>query len=260
MPHLLTDRFYNFPSISTSALASIKATRSLALTVEVLDIIAAFIFVAGSILFLPRYSANLQVFLHACTLFITGSAIYCVLCSLTLLEAIKRKGMAAIEVWENMLYLSCSWLFLIGSFLYKPTAPYYEHVAVRAPLSLGQICVMFSFLDRQSLGSRLFIIGSIFYTAAAFLNLLDLHARKIAQWSRRAAAAITALYMCGSLLFIVGSVAFLPPLGCGEEVLYLGAWCFISGSILFVVAGILSFWRTSLVVDGEIGEQVQILS
>jgi len=91
-------------------------------------------------------------------------------------------------------------------------------------------------------GTILFVVGSLFFCFAAFANALN--QRKFEESVAVLLTAITSLYMAGSLLFVMGSIAFLPNLGCNEQMLTIGAWCFIVGSGFFVIGAVLSFWRT----------------
>ena len=39
----------------------------------------------------------------------------------------------------------------------------------------------------------------------------------------------------GGLLFVAGSVGFLPNMGCGEEMIILGSWLYLIGSVFYVL-------------------------
>jgi len=60
----------------------------------------------------------------------------------------------------------------------------------------------------------------------------------------------------GSLLFALGSLAFLPHLGCTEGMVSIGAWNFIVGSGLFLTGSIVSLYRTHLVIDLSLKEEI----
>mmetsp|Transcript_43990 Transcript_43990/g.113699 ORF Transcript_43990/g.113699 Transcript_43990/m.113699 type:complete len:285 (-) Transcript_43990:3-857(-) len=272
MPHLIIERERSF---HTPRFLSQKAAYIGVYAVEVLDIFAAATFVGGSLCFLPRFSKQLRDFVHGCSLFILGSAIYCLICTIAFGEALGRQGWLSFEVWEHLLYLLGSWLFLAGSVLYLPVsgAPWdmaveQDHIAnmglpTRISIGpeavyLGQICELFSYFERQSLGTILFIVGSMLYVFAAFTNALN--QRKFDELSSKMLTAVTSLYMTGSLLFTMGSVALLPHLGCGDQMVSLGVWCFIIGSFLFLFGGIASLVRTHWVLRGSNGERDPLMS
>mmetsp|Transcript_71791 Transcript_71791/g.162919 ORF Transcript_71791/g.162919 Transcript_71791/m.162919 type:complete len:258 (-) Transcript_71791:26-799(-) len=246
MPHLLIERLRSCPTLLTMAVPKVKDSCLCTYVIEVLDILAAVIFVAGSVCFLPKYSVSLQHFFLGCILYIVGSFLYCLICVFTFSEALAWKGVTAFEVWENGLYLVGSVLFLAGSVLYLPPEGQLKY-RNNAVMSLGQICETFSFLDSQFRGTVLFILGSVLFVFAAFTNLLN--QQKQDEWSSRMLSAVTSLYMGGSLLFALGSIAFLPHLGCGEAMVTLGAWLFIVGSIMFLLGSLLSMCRTVKVLQ-----------
>lgn len=219
--------------------------------IEVLEVTAGCIFVAGSICFLPRYSRSLLLFDRGCSLFIFGSILYCVLCSVTFLEALTLKGAVAVEVWENAMYLAGSTMYLVGSILYMPAEAQFENLGSHATkvLSLSQFCEYFGVPESQRFGAQLFITGSVLHIFAAFTNAWN--QQRFDQWSNRLLSAVTSLYMGGSILFGIGSIAFLPTLGCAEELVALGAWCFIGGSSLFLAGGALSLWRSAWLLGLE---------
>jgi len=259
MPHLVIERLRTCPSLFTISWPAVKSSRFATYTIEVLDIVAAIIFVFGSICFLPTYATSMRTLFLGCSLFIYGSALYCGICMFTFSEALTMKGgCLALEVWENGLYLLGSVLFLVGSILYLPGEAHDAKSAREAlAMSLGQICETISNLESQRLGAILFIVGSVLFVLAAFTNLLN--QQKADAWSSRMLSAVTTCYMGGSMLFALGSVAFLPHLGCGEPIVALGAWCFIVGSALFLVGGLVSLRRTIWVLDGRGAEGILLV-
>lgn len=241
MPHLLIDRLRSFPQLgSFNSPFNRKEYPTGAFVLEVLDIIAAIVFVIGSFCFLPPYSDDIDVFLAGCILFVVGGVFYLAICVCSFCEALSQKGLMTFEAGENGLYLVGSWLFLVGTFLYWPPEAHYKHIENMKDLSLGQLLNLF---EPEFEGTILFIVGSVMFAFAAFLNALN--QREFDAWTSRLLSAITSLYLGGSLLFSMGSVAFLPNLGCGRQMLQIGAWMFIIGSFLFLIGACLSLWRTA---------------
>jgi hypothetical protein len=241
MPHLLIERLRSFPSFN---IPDRKEFPLGPVALEVLDVIAGIVFILGSVCFLPAYSKDLMVFLYGCMLYVVGSAIYCVICLVTFAEALKEKGPTSLEAWENALYLLGSWVFFIGTFLYWPSS---EHWDTLNSSSACVGCMIHKIIDRTFVGTIHFIVGSVLFALAAFVNALN--QRCTSDWSSRMFTATTSLHLCGSLLFAMGSVAFFPNLGCGAQMVSLGAWAFILGSVLFLIAGITSLVRTTWKLD-----------
>mmetsp|Transcript_81811 Transcript_81811/g.231887 ORF Transcript_81811/g.231887 Transcript_81811/m.231887 type:complete len:262 (+) Transcript_81811:72-857(+) len=241
MPHLLIERLRSFAKLP-SPLPRIRDSSVLVYSIEVLDILAAIIFVAGSVCFLPEYARNSYTYYEGCWLFIIGSALYGFICAVTLLEAMIADGVQSFEVWENLLYLLGSILFLVGSVMYVPTEQQAVVFHRSAYMSLEQLCEAARLMDHKFLATVYFIAGSVLFAFAAFTNALS--QKRFDEWSCRMLSAVTSLYMAGSLLFAMGSVAFLPHMGCREPMVALGAWTFIVGSLFFLVGGVMSLWRT----------------
>lgn len=243
MPHLLVERQRN--DIFTCSVPRRKGNPIGAVIVELLDVFAAVIFVLGSVCFMPRFARDLDIFLDGCLLFIAGSVLYCVVCTFTLAEAAVEKGWRSVEAFENMLYLAGSVTFLVGTILYWPDT-LHSSDARPVELSLFATCSSFgqhvNLYTREFTGSLLFIIGSALFALAAFTNALN--RRRCNEWASVVLSAVTTVYMGGSILFTMGSVALLPESGCNEDMVAVGAGCFIAGSVLFLVGSVLSLWRT----------------
>lgn len=252
MPHLIIERVRSSPDALFQHLGGyvLSHLRKKAYNhhisvylVEVLDIIAGAIFLSGSLCFLPAYSVDFVVFMSGCVLFVVGSAMYAVVSSFTLWEAIHEKGITSFEAWENSLYAAGSWAYLLGSVLYYPAEDRYKQLEELKDVSLVQYSNLF---QRELSGTILFIVGSFLFAFAAFTNALN--QRKFGEWSSRMLTIVTALYLGGSILFAMGSVGFLPNIGSSATLLTLAAWCFVIGSSLFLVGSTLSLWRTFHVV------------
>lgn len=233
MPHLLIER------IRTNIFVTRKTHPVIAYVVEVLDIIAGILFIVGSVCFLPPYSERLIVFLTGCIIYVVGSGIYVFICMFSLTEAYLEKGVRTWEFYENALYLIGSWIFFVGTVFYWPEEAHHHVVRSIQQCSLAQYFNLFS---PEFEGTLLFIAGSILFAMAAFTNALN--QRTSDDIASRLLTMVTSLYMLGSILFVGGSVAFLPDLGCNLRMMTIGAWAFIIGSTLFLIGAIVSLIRT----------------
>jgi hypothetical protein len=244
MPHLVVERVRSLPPcpcVVPDRLPSKRTYVQFALAVEVVEVLAGLVFVVGSVCFLPQYSHDLEAFLLGCFLFVVGSVLYVVICSITLAEAVRYEGVWSAEAAENALYTAGSWVFLVGTFLYWPPEAHYGNIQwFQMHLSLS---AYFNTFSTEFEGTVLFIIGSLMFVLAAFVNGLNQRA-PFDNVRSRLLTATTSLYMAGGLLFVMGSVAFLPNLGCGEIMEAFGAWLFIVGSVAFVFGGVVSIVRT----------------
>eukprot|EP00928_Gymnodinium_smaydae_P088786 TRINITY_DN72832_c0_g1_i1.p1 TRINITY_DN72832_c0_g1~~TRINITY_DN72832_c0_g1_i1.p1 ORF type:complete len:293 (-),score=49.72 TRINITY_DN72832_c0_g1_i1:62-940(-) len=259
MPHLVIERLREDPdwwswfscgdgtyAADTPSKLVKRRSASVAYVVEAVDIIAGLMFVFGSVCFLPQYSIDLGIFEDGCILFVVGSALYLLICLYCLSEAIEHEGWWSLESCENSLYVSGSLTFLLGTVMYWPkgisdpeVAKMYLHGVKAGSMS---VAVRVNELNTQFNGTMLFIAGSVMFALAAFVNGLNL--RQCGDVRSQMLTAITSLYMVGSLLFVMGSVAFIPDFGCNENMEWLGAWCFITGSAMFELGGLISLSRT----------------
>eukprot|EP00928_Gymnodinium_smaydae_P032616 TRINITY_DN23571_c0_g4_i2.p1 TRINITY_DN23571_c0_g4~~TRINITY_DN23571_c0_g4_i2.p1 ORF type:complete len:264 (-),score=72.11 TRINITY_DN23571_c0_g4_i2:161-952(-) len=254
MPHLLIERLRTFPEVCNLEVRKREECPVGAYAIEIADIVAGVIFVVGSACFLPKYSQHLDIFLLGCALFIIGSVIYVFICTYALMEAVLEKGWNSFEAWENTLYTVGSWVFLAGTVLYWPEKAKWEYMELIKQYSLGQYFEMFS---EELEGTLLFIVGSMMFAAAAFTNALN--QRKYNDDASRLLTAVTSLYFAGSTLFIMGSIAFLPDLGCNEKMVSIGAWLFIVGSVFFTLGSVLSLCRTIQILGfGDFGERTPV--
>jgi len=206
-----------------------------------LYICAGLFFVVGSVCFLPACEACYR---EGVWLYFLGGLIYLKTAIFDLEEAYNVG--AAFEVAMNWLYVAGTAFYLVATFLYAPLVA--EDV-------VGE--------HRSELWGALgFIVGSVFFVFACFLN--GAHAGDVfndledddddvedAPFKRSAVLfqakvlvlATTNCTMLGALLFLVGSVFYLPIIGCSNETVLIGTWCYLVGSLLFTCAGVLPVIR-----------------
>ncbi|CAJ1329884.1 unnamed protein product [Effrenium voratum] len=249
MPHVVLERIRNapfghVPSKERSERYDRRDARA-AYAIEGLELAANAIFIVGSACFLPAYAHDMDVFLLGCGLFIFGSFVYCCITLYTLCEAVSyHDNILNFESIEHVLYLLGSLLYLIGTVMYwPPEVDRYHMTWLAKHLSLG---VYFNLFSTQFEGTILFMMGSAFFAFAAFVN--GLNQRSFDTLTNQLLTAITSTYLGGALFFVMGSVAFLPDLGCNETMVYIGASLFLLGSVFFACASLTSIYRTSYVL------------
>eukprot|EP00933_Yihiella_yeosuensis_P016778 TRINITY_DN14205_c0_g1_i1.p1 TRINITY_DN14205_c0_g1~~TRINITY_DN14205_c0_g1_i1.p1 ORF type:complete len:279 (+),score=29.03 TRINITY_DN14205_c0_g1_i1:216-1052(+) len=254
MPHILIERVRSFNLLAYVTGSEGKiADYARRYSIEVIDVTACMTFLLGSICFLPQFSHNLQVFLLGCALFVVGGVISTLLSLCSALEALHKSEEEEpdfLEVSEHCLYVVGSVVFTIGTILYWPDEAAQIHWTLNAEwfkdMSLGHY---FNLMSPEFEGTVLFIIGSLLYAAAAFIN--GLNHTDMVTYQGKCHSASTTMYMSGSLLFVMGSVAFLPHLGCNEQMIAIGAWSFIIGSVFFVIGSVISFHREHLKIQND---------
>jgi len=238
MPHLLIERLRSLPALNPSCCKESTLPWH-DLFIGVTELLASLIFVIGSVCFLPEYEHDLRFFVLGCILFVVGSVMYLLISLFTMAEAIHRFKAFSTEVLENMLYVLGSFVFAVGTLLYWPEKAKYEHIELFKDYTLGQYFNLFS---PEFEGTLLFITGSVMFAFAAFTNALN-H-RKLESDMNYLLTLVTSIDMGADILFVMGSVAFLPDLGCNSKMVFFGAWCFIWGSLLFVIGASISIYRT----------------
>lgn len=91
-----------------------------------------------------------------------------------------------------------------------------------------------------AVGGWLFVAGSVLYLLVTGHDLLEVvkywRSHKTDTFADRIELVAASSYVSGSLLFLAGSLCFLPSL----DAVAVGAWCFIVGSVLFVAGGLVN--------------------
>lgn len=145
-------------------------------------------------------------------------------------EKKKETEHARVNVAEKALYFFGAFVFLIGTF-------YFQH-----PKKVAASVPSVEEKDVLNMAIAMFIGGSATFVFAAFLNALSLttNGSTFSSW----AVAVCGIYECGGILFVVGSVCFMPNQGCGKGMEVMGAWCFIIGSCCYILGGCLEVVKT----------------
>eukprot|EP00441_Pelagodinium_beii_P046820 CAMPEP_0197622308 /NCGR_PEP_ID=MMETSP1338-20131121/2671_1 /TAXON_ID=43686 ORGANISM="Pelagodinium beii, Strain RCC1491" /NCGR_SAMPLE_ID=MMETSP1338 /ASSEMBLY_ACC=CAM_ASM_000754 /LENGTH=249 /DNA_ID=CAMNT_0043192025 /DNA_START=29 /DNA_END=775 /DNA_ORIENTATION=+ len=237
MPYVLLERFRSIPL----GLSIDSSTGHYA--IDIIDILAGLMFIVGSVCFTPPFDHSLRVFLAGCMLYAVGGLIYFLMAAYSTWEMHKKLGTNSAEVLENYLYLIGSFVFFVGTILYWPDKADQVHYLLDMDklkeLSLG---AYFGLMSPEFEGTLLFIAGSLMFAAAAFIN--GLNHNDLSSVEGKMLTATTSLYMGGSLLFVMGSVAFLPHLGCSEKMIEVGGVSYILGSVFYTVGAVVSLVRT----------------
>lgn len=253
MPHLVVERVRSAPPICPcfkrrkdgKLLALSKNDITCAYIVEVIDIISGLIILIGSACFLPSFSSDRDIFILGCVLFVLGTTGYLGLSIFALAETLYIHGIESFEACENSLYVAGAMLFNAGTILYWPEeANWPITIAAKDFTTPGQF---FNWFSPEFEGTVLFIIGSLFFAMASYVN--GLSQTDFSTPIKKMMTASTTCYMVGALLFVMGSVAWLPELGCGDRMEEFGAIMYVFGSLLYVIGSVISIIRLSLQAD-----------
>lgn len=252
MPHLLIERIRHTPifcpcggkQYKNGKLVRMRDNVACAYTVEFIDILSGLIILIGSACFLPSFAQDMDIFILGCALFVVGTTGYLIISIFTLSEAIYENGLESLEACENSLYVAGSLLFNAGTILYWPDEGNWPITVASKELLPGQF---FNWFSPEFEGTVLFIIGSLFFAMAAYVN--GLSQRDFDTPIQKLLTAATTFYMMGALLLVMGSVAWLPELGCGQRMEEFGAVMFVIGSLAYVIGGVISLVRTSMQLE-----------
>lgn len=128
-------------------------------------------------------------------------------------------------------------LYLVGNIVFCLGTLYWEHpkeVSETIPTVQQQEVLIWAI--------AMFVVGSVAFAFAAFFNALSLTQthRTFTKW----AVVTCSVYEMGAVLFSIGSVCFMPTMGCGKGMEVLGAWLFIIGSLMYVIGGVIEVVKT----------------
>ena len=257
---------------------------------ELLYLVASVIFLVGSYDFYP--GVPYVKYVEGCALFIIGSAIFLGLSLYNGYEIAADAKLAGkppdlLSLFEELLYLTGSALFLVGTFLFTPdlndaaaeAAAFAEQVNgpgfALPEVSVNWFGKTFELVVSENVelpeptdssieeGDVLFVAGSILFSVAAFVSALkaagDSSMSDRAVLQRRVAVATASLYELGGVAFVVGTLGFIPASSLGitacpdgaRKLTEAGANLFVGGSACYCVGAALTLVATGyLTYDG----------
>ena len=194
-------------------------------------------FVAGSVMFFPRFHAYENV---GAWLFFFGSLFYLVVVGHDAVEvqrywraerehAIARR----LEQIASNAYLAGTLLFIAGSLFFL------------------------SWWGWAIAGAWCFVIGSLLFVIGASVNILQIF--KASTFLTMQLMNLTAVsFVVGSTLFVVASIPYLWTIKSSTDRTTLFAFLaaqYLAGSVLFFVGGAFNYWRANIVMRGELARQ-----
>lgn len=220
-----------------------------ALAVEIADLLSGVVLTLGSMCFYPSLSQHVAFFKYGCACFIIGGVVYTIISLYTFIEALNYSGRFSLEPFENLLYLLGSLSLVAGSVLYWPGE--LLDPGDKSDLMVGKniirdfngIGVYMNTFQPAFEGSMMFIIGCLFFAFAAFVNAMSI--QQFHNVSNQLLAAVTSFNMVGGLLYVMGSIAFLPDYGCSEAMAALGATAYTLGSCVYTLGGCVTLYRAA---------------
>ncbi|NBD32757.1 MAG: hypothetical protein GVY17_07300 [Cyanobacteria bacterium] len=223
MPHLFTNRPRQY-TLFTEKMLGISYF-NWELTNGILYIVGGITFVIGSVFFLPRYEHLFDV---GAWIFFGGSLVYLIVTTQDLWESLNYlRSQPLLTIWDWLEFLAAN-VYIIGTILF----------IVGSLFFLSEIHMIVA-------GSWCFIIGSFLFLVGACINIIEiLQATSLIKLQLLNITAIT--FALGSTLFLVASIPYLwQPLDMQEQWLLFTyvAWEYIVGSILFLLGGIINYYR-----------------
>jgi hypothetical protein len=222
--------------------------------IEMVYIFASCLFVAGTLFFFPGGFGGLDEKISTgvgCRLYDVGSLVFALMSVYALAEMryVQWYGIAKVSNKDRVsqwLYMLGSLVFLFGCLIWDPL--------------LIDIFVGFELMNHDqwlALACAFFMVGSMFFAIAAFLNGMDIHHTH--PQFKRYAFTITSTYEFGGLLFVAGTMGYVPvsirnnkcPAVTEEESEciivnseILGCSMYLVGSLLYLFGSFLSLLKT----------------
>lgn len=228
MPHLFTNRvrLYDLTDDRVDRRAHFRWESINA----VLYKLGGLVFIAGSILFFPRFKAYEDI---GAWIFFAGSLLYLVVTAHDMIEVWRHWRRAKRPGWLKY----CEWLaassYLLGTILFL----------------IGSIFFL-SFVEMAKAGAWCFIVGSLLFVIGACVNVLQVITSQsllILQLMNLTAVS----FVVGSVLFTVASIPYLWNFSAvkdKEQLFAFLAWQYLVGSVLFLLGGIFNYWRAYALV------------
>jgi hypothetical protein len=237
MPHLFTNR----PRLHdlTKDSRELRAQFRWETINAVLYKVGGLVFIAGSVLFFPRFEAYADL---GAWIFFFGSLLYLVVTGHDMAEVLRYRRTDAAKrrrVWRE-LEATAATSYLVGTLLF----------------TVGSIFFL-SYVGLVIAGAWCFVIGSLLFVLGACTNVLQIvQAGSVITLQLMNLTAVS--FVAGSILFTVASMPYLWHVDtmADRETLYgFLAWQYLVGSVLFFLGGVFNYWRAYIVVEHEIARQ-----
>jgi hypothetical protein len=198
--------------------------------------IGGLVFIAGSVLFFPRFEAYAN---WGAWTFFFGSLLYLIVTEHDIAEAIRYRLTLARPTRASSLELVAAGAYLFGTILFT----------VGSILFLSQVGLV-------KAGAWCFVVGSLLFVLGACINVLQILVAKSIDTLQL--MNFTALcFVVGAVLFTVASVPYLWSVAPADRELLDGflAWQYLIGSCLFFMGGVFNYWRAYLVIKRQLSAQ-----
>lgn len=181
-------------------------------------------FVVGSIFFFPALSAHLAV---GDWLFFAGSLLYLLVTGHDLLEVFKYWRQHHTDTFADTIEYLCATSYVAGSALFV----------------VGSLCFLPS-VNAVAPGAWCFIIGSLLFVCGGLVNVLQVVEAPSLLYMQLFNLTV-ALFVMGSALFVVASIPYLWHLAHPAQltITAFSAAQFLCGSVLFLVGGVVIYYR-----------------
>lgn len=227
MPHLFTNRSRKYAiGVHEDKLTAHHTWEKINVLVYE---IGGIIFIAGSVLFLPKYG-DYEV--DGAWLFIVGSILYLIVTFHDGIELFFNKEAAwalFVDSMAALTYVLGSTAFIIGSAFFLPT------------------------VDKTVAGAWCFIWGSVLFTLGAIMNALQIYEAPNV-WTSRYMLLTAVCYIIGSVFFTLASVPYLWTFQNSQDERKIDEYLaiqYIIGSVCFFFGGCINGLRAYLIMKRD---------
>jgi hypothetical protein len=192
--------------------------------------IGGLVFIAGSVLFFPRFEAYADL---GAWIFFGGSLLYLVVTVHDLVEVRRHWWIDKHHDRDTVLEYAAAASYVWGTILF----------------TVGSVFFL-SAVGWFKAGAWCFVIGSLLFVVGAVINVLQIvRAQAIVTLQLMNLTAIA--FVVGAVLFTVASIPYLWAVEAAADrtLLYAFlAWQYLVGSVLFLAGGVFNYWRAYVVM------------
>lgn len=240
----------NLPPLINKRYIDPRKVKMLILISEVGGLLGSLCFIIGSFYFYPKYNEEMtfcepyDCILVGSLLFVLGSFFFFVgSCA----NFVKNDAASCTDIGLTInatLYCIANFLFTVGSCFFCPKLAHH-HIPISA-----------KGFKAEYIGLGCFIFGSVVFIVAPMYDMYRAHQLRlkgqISYLSVAVEFVIAAMYIGGSMLYLVGSVYFIPDLFevFAVHMFVVGSFCFLGACLSSPCANLFRYWdRMSQIKD-----------
>ncbi|MEO1019569.1 MAG: YrhK family protein [Pseudomonadota bacterium] len=192
------------------------------------------VYLIGSVFYFPVFTQYAQM---GAWIFVCGSFLYFVAAAHDMLEVMHHHGTQNGWSLETVLERAAAAVYLAGALLFISSR------------------ILFLFGDVFSAPAHYSVIaGSVLFVIGACVNIMQI-VQSPSMLTLQLMNFTAVSFVAGSLLFTVASVPYIWHIerGMDQRILYIYlAWQYLIGSALFLIGGVINYWRIRLLHKGDV--------